>query len=438
MQIFAYTECPDFHALLEVECKECTGIRPVIHSSVEDLKNMLGLFPTIDVLVLDFPDNITKIYQLRDLLLKNTGRVKKALVLGNEKGSTGNIQLYTRMEIMDLFGELRLMSRPDELAPSGWTTIPFCTLVHFKSVPFDLYLRLSDKRYVKRIHAHEDIGEELLSTLHEKGVTEMFCERKYNRDFSMMLINNMINKVDKTYGSFIEQLKAQEEVFGTTKKIIQQLGLTGRVVEVCEAATERMCLNVLSTPDEFSAHLLSLKNDKSLMFHFKLINLTNYIGTQLILDMKLTNAEEQVRKFVFASFFCDMTLKNTALHHIRKSEDTTGLSLEEQNEVNFHALQASELVSHYKDTPKEVSLIIRQHHGSFGGIGFPVEKSGQLLPLSKILIISQDLAYTILTHGDAPVLETLTGFLKKHRSSGLKDLLNILENNLTHQIKEVA
>ena len=438
MQIFAYTECPDFHALLEVECKECTGVRPVIHSSVEDLKNILGLFPTIDVLVLDFPDNVSKVFQLRDLLVKNSSRVKKTLVLGTEKGSNGNVHLYTRMEIMDLFGELRLISRPDELAPSGWTTIPFCTLVHFKSVPFDLYLRLSDKRYVKRIHAHEEIGEELLASLHEKGVTEMFCERKYNRDFSMMLINNMINKVDKSYGSYIEQLKAQEEVFGTTKKIIQELGLSGRIIEVCEATTERMCLDVLSTPDEFSAHLLSLKNDKSLMFHFKLINLTNYIGTQLILDMNLNNVEEQVKKFVFASFFCDMTLKDTALHYVRKAEDTMGLSLEEQNEVNFHALQASELVSHYRETSKEVSLIIRQHHGSFGGIGFPDEKSNQLLPLSKILIISQDLAYTILTNGDAPVLETLKVFLKKHRSSGLKDLLNVLENNLTHQIKEIA
>jgi hypothetical protein len=438
MQIFAYTECPDFHALLEVECKEYTGVRPIIHSSVEDLKNMLGLFPTIDVLVLDFPDNVTKIFELRDLLLKNTKRVKKAFVLGNEKGSTGNVQLFTRMEIMDLFGELRMIGEPEASIPSGWTTIPFCTLVHFKSVPFDLYLRLSDKRYVKRIHAHEEIGEELLASLHEKGVTEMFCEKKHNRDFSMMLINNMINKVDRSYGSIKEQLKAQEEVFGTTKEIIHQLGLSGRVIEVCEATIERMCLDVLSTPDEFAAHLLNLKNDKNLMFHFKLINLTNYIGTQLILEMKLSNTEEQVRKLVFASFFCDMTLKNPAFHKIRKTEDTSGLSQEEFNEVNFHALQASELVSQYRNIPKEVSLVIRQHHGSFGGMGFPVEKSGQLLPLSKILIISQDLAYTILTNADAPILETLREFLKEHHSSGLKDLLKLMESSLNHQKKEVA
>lgn len=437
MQIFAYTECSDFQSLLEVECREITGVKPVIHTSVEDLKNILGIFPIIEVLIVDFPDEFTKIKELKDFLLKNAARIKKAMILGNEHGSLGNIRLFKRSEIPEMFEELRGVSS-DSVPKTGWTAIPMCTLIHFKSVPFDLYIRLSDQKFVKRIPAHEEIGQETLDALKEKGLTELFCEKKYNRDFSMMLINNMINKVDRPYDSFIEQLKAQDEVFGTTKEIIQNLGLSGRVVEVCETAIEKMCLDVLNEPDEFSAYLLAMKNDKNLAFHFKLVNVTNYLGTQLIMEMNLPNTDEQVKKFVFASYFCDMTLKNPAFHYHRKAEDSEALTLEEQNEVNFHALQASELVSSYKDSPKEVSLIIRQHHGSFSGIGFPQEKSNQLLPLSKILIVSQELAFSILTNADTPVFEVLKGFLKRHQSSGLTELLKVLEESFREKMNETA
>lgn len=438
MQIFAYTECTDFQSLLEVECREITGVKPVIHSTVEDLKNMLGLFPVIEVLIVDFPDEFSRIKELKDFLVRNAARIKRAIILGNEHGSSGNMKLFTRSEIPELFEELRGGSHSPAVPKTGWTAIPLCTLIHFKSVPFDLHIRLSDQKFVKRIHAFEEIGQELLEALNLKGVNELFCEKKFNRDFSMMLINNMINKVDRPYDSFIEQLKAHDEVFGTTKEIIQNLGLSGRVIEVCETAIEKMCLDVLNEPDEFSAYLLAMKNDKNLAFHFKMVNLTNYLGTQLIMEMNLPNVDEQVKKFIFASYFCDMTLRNPAYHYHRKAEDSVVLSLEEQNEVNFHALQASELVSSYRDTPKEVSLIIRQHHGSFGGIGFPDEKSNQLLPLSKVLIVSQELAFSILTSADTPILEILRGFLKKHQSPGLSELIRVLEESFREKMNETA
>jgi hypothetical protein len=82
-----------------------------------------------------------------------------------------------------------------------------------------------------------------------------------------------------------------------------------------------MCLDVLKEPDEFSAYLLSLKNDPKREFQFKLINLTNYIGSQLILDMNLLQGDEQVKKLVFASYFSDMIIRNPVLLHYRRPEE---------------------------------------------------------------------------------------------------------------------
>lgn len=429
MQIFAYTECPEFEALLEVECKEITGHRPIVRKTIDELKSLMSIFQTIDLLVVDLPEDHSSSLDLKLFINNSTSRIKQSLVLGGESSESQNVKTFSRMEINDLFESLKIYFRPKVLEDTGWTAVPLCTLIHFQSLPFDLFIKLSSERYVKRIPAFEEVPQEVVESLQKKGILELYCERKHNRDFSMMLINNMINKVDKTYTTVAEEMHAKSEVYQTTKEIVQSLGITGRVVEVCDASVERMIQDVMTEPSVFSEHLIQLKQDKSLAYQFKLIALTNYIGAQLIMEMDLPNRSEQIKKFVFASYFCDITLRSPRLLHIRRPEETAHLTMEEQNEVNFHALKASEIIAAYRGMSREVPLVVQQHHGSFSGIGFPSEKSYQLLPLSKVLIVAQDLAHGILLDEETPVLEVLKGFLRKNNCSGLEELMKCLEES---------
>ncbi len=430
MQVFAFTDNPEFQALLEVEVKEITGARPIVRNTVEELKSLLSIFESIPFLVIDYPENMSSVVELKEFLRLSKQSIKKIFVLGSDAESSETIKVFSRMEIAELLDALKGHVAPKDLPVYSWTAIPLCTLIHFQSLPFDLYIRLSDQKYVKRIPAYEKVDQDVIDGFKAKNIDSLYCEKRFNRDFSMMLINNMINKIDRAYSNVDEAQEANAEVFETTREIIQNLGLSGRVIEVCEAAIEKMCLDVLSDPGEFSGYLLSLKNNKNLAFQYKLITLTNYIGTQLIQDMNLSNQPDQVMKLIFASFFCDMTLTNPGLLYHRKGEDAGALSLDEQNQVNFHALKASELVTNYKNSPKEVAIIIRQHHGSFSGIGFPDEKSNQLLPLSKVLVVSQELAFAILSNDETPAMEVLKKFLKQNRCNGLQELLNCLEGSI--------
>ncbi len=429
MQIFAYTESPEFQALLELECKEISGSRPLIRNTFEEIDGLLNIFQSIDILILDLPEDTLIKELFLDFINRSEGRIKKLLIMGSIDVKPDYVKFFSRTEIAELFENLRVHFNPDLVPVFGWSAIPICTLIHFEILPFDLFLKLSDNRYVKRIHAFEKIDSELTDSLTTKGITDLYCEKKNNREFSMMLINNMINKMEKNYETVHEKNLAHNDVLSTTRQIVQNLGVSSRVIEVCEAAIETMCLDVLVEPNVFSAHLLNVKNDKDLSFQYKLIFLTNYIGTQLITDMKMANIQEQIKKFVFASFFCDITLKNPGFIYHRKIEDVWAVSMGEENEINFHALHASELVSTYKHTPKEVALIIRQHHGSFSGMGFPVTKSQELLPLSKILVLSQDLAFALLSDEDAPPSAVLRQFLSRSFGPGLKELLMHLEGS---------
>lgn len=430
MQIFAYSTCPDFQALLEVEVKELTGTKPIIQDALDELKNLISMFQTIDVLIID-SENIADIIELEEHLHLCQNTINHIMILGEEVECRERFKFYSRTNIEILFKDLALIIGPHLPTEKVWASIPVCTLCHFQVLPFDLYLKLSEFRFIKMVPAFEAVDSGFIKSLRMKGVDEVYYEKKFKRDFSMMLINNLINRIDQGYKSNDELFHVREEVFSTTKKILQSLGISGRVVEVCESAAEKMISEVLQQPGELRSYLLCLKRDKDLSFHFKLIHLTNYIGAQLINRMNLPQLEQQVRKLVYASFFCDMCLKQKGAHFYRNANDSNEeLTLDEQNEINFHALKASELIKGHLDNSNEIKIIILQHHGSFSGIGFPVVKSSELLPLSKILIVAQDLAFDILKNEDTPALEVLRSFIKKSDSSSLKELLDCLQETL--------
>jgi hypothetical protein len=430
MQIFAYTTDPDFRELVNLECREIAGHQPVIHQSFDELKNMFEVVQTIDLLIVDFPDDLTNSTKIRDFILSFKKSIKDVLVLGHDNNFTENTKSFSRMAVSELFEQMKVICGQGKLVQSDWTTVPITTLVHFNSVPFDLYIKLSSERFVKRFPAHEEINRAQIDALIEKGISDLYCEKKFNRDFSMMLINNMINKLDKQYSSIKFKLDAFGEVFETTREIIQNLGITGRVIEVCDSAIESLVSIISQEKDEFSEFLSHLKDDKKLAFQFKLINLTNYIGCQLINDMGMENPSDQVNKFVFASFFCDMHLKNQKLHFFRTADEVSTLKDVDQKTVLVHAIKAADLISKYKNAPQDVAKIITQHHGSFTGIGLPNEKSSQLLPLSKVLIVAQDLAFCILLDMDTPALEVMRNQIKQNKYPSLSNLLECLERNL--------
>lgn len=438
VQIFAFSSYLEFQRLLEAECRELTGHKPIIHTRWDELRSIIEIMDSVDILIIDEPEDSMICHEMEDFLVGHKEKLNRVLILGDRIRPSGNIKSYPRVNIDELFSDLITSINPNIQEHDGWTSIPLSTLVHFQSLPFDLYMKISLEKYIKRIPAHEELDKELILSFKNRGIRDLYCEKKYNRDFSMMLINNMVNRIEQQHENLDMKNEANNEVFLTTKEIIQHLGISSRVIEVCESTIERITQDVTKKNDQLALHILSLKNNSKLSFHFKLVELTSFICGQIVAEMKLPDIYEQVQKLVFASFFCDMCLSRPEFIHIRKSEATDSLTVDDYNEVNLHALKAAELVSSYKKTTGEVIVMIRQHHGSLSGIGFPDQRSSELLMLSKVFIVSQDLAYEILSGQEKTTIEVLRNFVKRHENTGLQELLNILEGSLRKSITEKA
>lgn len=395
-QIVVYTQSQDLKTLLEMECKSVTGFLPIVKSCMDELNSFIGILPKVDLLIIDKLKSESDYSRLKSSLDTIQTEVSNMVIINNQKDLLKNVTTFSPVQIEELIGHIKSLFGQTNTKVSGYISIPIESLIHFKHLPFDLYIQLSETNYVKRIHANEDIDPKIIETLKSKGVTEMHFERVHNRDFSLMLLNNMINKVETDYTSIDDSRKATNEVFQTTKDIVQSVGLPPKVIQVCERVMDKIKNDVVKNKDKLSVYLKDLETKTNFSFQFRLVEMTSFVATQLIENSSLPDKENAITKVVFASFFCDISLKDQAHLKMRDEESLKDLWVEDQKMIVEHALKASEFVEKYKNAPAESAIIIKQHHGSLSGLGFPKQIEKGILGLSIILIAAQEIAYSII------------------------------------------
>jgi hypothetical protein len=421
-QVIAFTKRIEFKTLLDIECKELTGFFPVVKDCLEELKSFLDLFPEIYLLIFDNPPGSSDLKHFMSTLRDREGSIKNMVFIYNEKIDLINAKTFTDDKTDHFMGHLKSLLGNGSIPDSGYIAVPADSLIHFKTLPFDLYIKISENKYLKRIPANEEVDEGNVVAFREKGITELHFERKYNRDFSLMLLNNMINKVEGDYSSVDAKLKALNEVFLTTKEIVQSVGLLPRVIQVCQSVMDSIAEDASKEKDKFSRHLSQISKQSNLNFQFRFVELTSFIATQMVDDMNAPAKDEQIRKVVFASFFCDFTLTSVDQLQLRRQGAIKDLWHEDKKTVEEHALMASRIVAKYKNAPLDADVIIRQHHGSLDGVGlhkFP----GDILPLSLILMASQELALAILREPEVSPKKLISSLTKSFEGSALHEYL---------------
>ena len=421
--VVVFTKRIEFKTLLEIECKGLTGFAPVVKDSIEELRAFLGLMPQIEVLVID--NSIAR----KDYSFLEDPQIKNILMLTDAPLEIERCKSFASNAIEPLITYMKNLLSKDTQVQEGYISIPIDSLVHFKILPFDLFVKIGEGKFIKRVHSNEDIDEQVLNGLKAKGVAELHFERKHNRDFSMMLLNNMINKVEDDYSTPEAQLKATNEVFLTTKEIVQSVGLPPRVIQVCESVMERITSDVTINKDKFSTYLADMKTKSTLNFQFRFVELTSFIATQMIEASDEKNKDEDIKTVVFASFFCDISLKDAGQLEYRTGASLRDVWHEDQKIILEHAFKSSEIVAKYKNAPAQAETIVRQHHGSLTGKGFPAVIALELVPLAKCLMAAQELSFAILKNPETPSKDIIKNILKQFSGTPLESYIELFEGS---------
>lgn len=427
-QVLALLRPSKLTDMIENHFKNIVGLKPVIKDSLEDLQMFLELLGEAELVIIDGTSYAADLDAFLLHIYEKNITVKNILIIGVVPRTFDHKSLFISEDpklILDFFNKIFQL---DEQKLSEFISIPVESLVHFKFLPFDLYIKLSDNKFVKRFHACESIEKTALKLLKLKGVKDFYFNKTHNREFATLLLNNMLNGIDRDYLSFEEKYEVTTEVFQTTMEIVQSMGFPSRIVKVCESVMKCIKDDVINGKNHFSVYLEHLKKPEY-SFNYRYIELTSYFATQIIEEFEVFASSNYSRLVIFSALFCDVTLKEPKWVHIRNAQQLMAMPGETIKEINNHALKAAEMVQGYKDAPAGADKIIRQHHGSLNGVGFSDQSFSAICPLSRCLIVSQSLAYEILSRPDTSIKQSITDVIAKFRGSPLQAMVERFESN---------
>lgn len=433
-QLIIFIDDESLKTYLEIEIKHVTSTIPVFTNSAEYFITLTSMFDDLEaVIICDTNTEVIEGLNARSNQIKKVFEINKE---NTQKSQSIKCDHYFqlpgksitqfRAEFSKFFTEIHA-EVAEEKQTGEFLSIPMMSLTHFKIAPCSCY---SDNEGTKKIlNKNEEINRDKVLSFLNLGYEEVYFLKAMSKELTSLLIKGMVDKVESSYDSIEEKFKAVNEVYHTTRELASKLGFPTKVIQVVSAIIDKIAED--ATKDNLSLHkyLLSLRKNDELGFRFRLAELSGLIATQIVQNITAAG-NDPINKVVFACLFADMTLKDRSHIHIRTSEALAKLPTEVQKEINSHALDASDIVAKSKNVPFEAEKLIKQHHGSHSGVGFPKNLAPQISPLALVVFAAQEIAYDILIDPKRPIDQICDALTERHTNATLINYFKIFKDCL--------
>lgn len=288
---------------------------------------------------------------------------------------------------------------------SDFVAIEANTLFRMRLLRCDVYIRLSENRFVKLIKKGDALSSDDRRRMQDERRAESLFVHK--SDIALFLTeqsNNLKLAADAADLTEAEGERVSTEALESVANLVERVGFTTEAQNIAKQSVD-ITLKLLGARPKLSVVLSRLKTEEG-----------KYIASHSITLGKIScalaykigwNSAATYLKLTLAAFLHDLPLKNndlasyTSYEEVRRSKK---FSDEEANAFRFHPMKAAEYAKQFSEIPPDVDQILAQHHERPDGTGFPRGlTSKHISPLSCLFIIAHDLLHYMLGHPNAPI-----------------------------------
>ena len=272
-------------------------------------------------------------------------------------------------------------------------------LIHFwrfNKVLCNIYIRLSDHKYVKIIKENETYTKGELKRLQDKGVEYLFIRNDDFEKFNVGFLKTpfLIMTADKmTPDQVAEALSMTHTIM---QNLIVNLGFTKEVVELAEKSIDEI-MKLMQQEDAANLGTFFKKIRKDNNFIYDHSYLLSIVCCDILKHMRWNSTEEIIKlcmsKLCMASLFHDISVINPDMAMIENADDERLKIFSPKEIENYlnHPNTMGDLLHKVDYIPQEVEVIVRQHHENVEGTGFPGKLHHmRLSQLSCMFIIAHD------------------------------------------------
>lgn len=240
--------------------------------------------------------------------------------------------------------------------------------------------KVNDEKIIPVFEVGDDLSEEKLTKLRNKGFEYLYIERVDSKIFFDLISSQIIDILhDENTEVEARIVKAHEKI----SDVAINLGFSDHLIMATEESV-KLTLEVMKSNKELKKiyKRMFTKSDNYLSSHSIALC---YISCG-ILNKTEWNKFEAKNKLVFASYFHDVAINDASF---REDKKISTLNPQEKEIFASHIDQSVEFVRNFKEIPMDVDKIILYHHETpnYDGINKGVAQSS-IPPLACVFIFS--------------------------------------------------
>lgn len=317
--------------------------------------------------------------------------------------------------------------------PPQYVPIRISLLLRWGSGGADLYMKLSDSKYVKIINADEAFIPSDADRFFAKGIQHLYVTKEssdvlvdfFQKNLSMVLESEAIPASEIAVLS-LESLESVE-------RIAKFLGWTPGVLQAAKKAVT-LAVKVVSTQPNITKLIKQKLRDPSSQFSSH-ITLQSLLSCGFCHQLGWTSESAQM-KLGLAALMHDITVDEDAYNDIHLWNEAAVDSQQKTTEVTKyrnHPTDAANLLLQIPNLPADVDQIILQHHEMKDGNGFPRGLiSSRISPMASLFIIVEDLINFIGENNN--IEEQIELFIKyrekRYNSGNFKKVFEVIRDNV--------
>lgn len=327
---------------------------------------------------------------------------------------------FLAREIINILGvtrdDMAYINKPDYIG------VPLENFYQLNEPCCDIFIKIAKKdgdQFVKRINSGDEIDKDSIKKYQDMDLKEFYIPKdSYDHLMAQILNQSMVKLID-AHKEGDKIMEVSSDTFEITQNLLDDLGITAQTVKVARLSIKSMMKTVSSNSKISSLLKDIIQNETS--YSFKRSYLISLFFNQILPNLgwgRGDQLQQNLEKVTFVSFFHDAFLRDEKLLKIMNNSqlESSELTEEEMTLIKEHANKASTVVQGVPQCPAGIDVIIRQHHGSRNGMGFPNNLTTSISPMAIAFIVIEDFSTRLLE------------VLERREKLSFKSILDEMEN----------
>lgn len=303
----------------------------------------------------------------------------------------------------------------------------------FDAFPCDVYFKIStspiEHKYYRVFEKDGPVSLAKINKIYSEGHEVLYIPSPDRLKFTNSASQKIFMTLTDTTISSSKKIEATERGFElTASSLFEDNQVTDEIVQMSSKCVKAVDELVNDMPD-IEALLKELIANKSGFLYAHMV-IAAYVSSKIIEQMSW-GSKEQAEKLNFVFFFHDIHLAPimNRFPEVKHEEDllfNTAMNVKDKEVVLNHAQLAAQTLSKYPKMPMGADLIIKQHHGITNGIGFANDFKENLSPLSKVVIVAEEITRHILDK-DKEIDSIVNKISSKFKRSSYKKIIEAFQ-----------